>query len=58
MARIVYVHGVGKQLLGEQSLLRDWGPALADGLTRAEAAPVPADEVAMAFYGGPVSSAG
>ncbi|MGH3889703.1 MAG: hypothetical protein ACRDSZ_24590 [Pseudonocardiaceae bacterium] len=51
MARIVCVHGVGKQLLGEQSLLRDWWPALADGLTRADADPVPAGEVAMAFYG-------
>jgi len=38
--------------LGEQSLLRDWWLALADGLTRAEADLVPADDVAMAFYGG------
>ncbi|MGH3932619.1 MAG: hypothetical protein ACRDTF_21895 [Pseudonocardiaceae bacterium] len=34
MARVVCVHGVGKQALGAQSLLRDWWPALADGLTR------------------------
>ncbi|MGN9846117.1 hypothetical protein ACTMTI_49190 [Nonomuraea sp. H19] len=51
MARIVAVHGVGKQLLGEQSLLKEWRPALQDGLSRADG-PVPADdEVAMAFYG-------
>jgi hypothetical protein len=37
--------------LGEQLLLRDWWPALVDGLTRAEADLVPADDVAMAFYG-------
>lgn len=51
MARIVCVHGIGKQLLGEQSLLRDWWPALADGLTRADADLVAAGDVAMAFYG-------
>jgi hypothetical protein len=51
MARIVCVHGVGKQVLGEQSLLRDWWPALVDGLTRAGAQRVPAGDVAMAFYG-------
>jgi hypothetical protein len=51
MARIVGVHGVGKQVLGEQSLLRDWWPALVDGLTRADAGLVSAGDVAMAFYG-------
>jgi hypothetical protein len=51
MARIVCVHGVGKQLAGEQSLLKDWYPALCDGLTSASSAPVSRDEVAMAFYG-------
>ncbi|MGW2213504.1 hypothetical protein ACWCSD_00825 [Nonomuraea sp. NPDC001684] len=51
MARIVAVHGVGKQLLGERSLLKEWRPALLDGLRRA-GGPAPADsEVAMAFYG-------
>jgi hypothetical protein len=39
---------MGKQMLGEQSLLRDWWPARADGLTRADADLVPADDVAMA----------
>ena len=51
MARIVCVHGVGKQLLGERSLLGDWWPALADGLMRAGADLVSADDVVMAFYG-------
>jgi hypothetical protein len=51
MARIVCVHGVGKQLLGEQSLLRDWLPALADGLKRAGVDQVATGDVAMAFYG-------
>jgi hypothetical protein len=51
MARLVGVHGVGKQVLGEQSLLRDWWPALGDGLTRADADLVLAGDVAMAFYG-------
>jgi hypothetical protein len=51
MAQIVCVHGVGKQLGGEQSLLSDWYPALCDGLARAGAAPVTRRDVAMAFYG-------
>ncbi|HSL08388.1 MAG TPA: hypothetical protein VK887_10495, partial [Pseudonocardiaceae bacterium] len=51
MVRIVCVHGVGKQMLGEQLLLRDWWPALVDGLTRAGAGLVPAGDVVMAFYG-------
>jgi hypothetical protein len=51
MARVVCVHGVGKQVLGEQSLMQGWWPALADGLTRADADLVPIGDVAMAFYG-------
>ncbi|MFF7307391.1 hypothetical protein [Streptomyces sp. NPDC008137] len=52
MARIVCVHGVGKQQAGEQTLLGEWVPALRDGLTRAGAEAQIADEdVAMAFYG-------
>ena len=51
MARIVCVHGGGEQVLGGQSLLRDWWPALADGLTRADTDLVSAGDVAMAFYG-------
>jgi hypothetical protein len=51
MARVVCVHGIGNQLTGEQSLLKDWYPALADGMTRATAAVVEPVEVGMAFYG-------
>ncbi|MFF2502383.1 hypothetical protein ACFVTY_03170 [Streptomyces sp. NPDC058067] len=52
MARVVGVHGIGKQLLGEHTLLKEWQPALADGLRRAGAdAAVPELDMAMAFYG-------
>lgn len=50
--RVVCVHGIGKHLGGERSLLRDWLPALQDGLTRADAGSVLQDaQVGMAFYG-------
>ncbi|MFJ3217440.1 hypothetical protein ACIPLC_16160 [Kitasatospora sp. NPDC086801] len=49
---MVCVHGVGKQQLGEEQLLRDWLPALRDGLTRAGAPGLlGVDDVAMAYYG-------
>src|SRR5688572_17087740 len=54
MARIVAVHGVGQQLLGEEVLGSVWRPALRDGLRRAgiAEAELPGDtEIAMAFYG-------
>ncbi|MFF2254171.1 MULTISPECIES: hypothetical protein [unclassified Streptomyces] len=52
MARVVGVHGIGKQLLGEHTLLKEWEPALADGLRRAGADVSRPDlDVAMAFYG-------
>lgn len=52
MARIVCVHGVGQQVAGEQSLLRDWTPALLDGLTRAgHGDAAAASDVVMGFYG-------
>ncbi|MFE9360980.1 hypothetical protein ACFYPB_43950 [Streptomyces olivaceoviridis] len=57
MARVVGVHGVGKQLLGQELLRSQWGPALADGLRRAEAVTgtgsgaLDEDGLAMAFYG-------
>ncbi|MFI1420805.1 hypothetical protein ACH4VX_23050 [Streptomyces sp. NPDC020731] len=52
MARVVAVHGIGKQLLGEESLLKEWWPALADGLRRAGADGVARrPDTAMAFYG-------
>ena len=36
MARIADVHGGGKQGLGSNTLLKDWDPALADGLNQAD----------------------
>jgi hypothetical protein len=49
VGRIVCVHGIGQQVAGEQSLLRDWTPALLDGLARAghRAAATAGDVVAM-----------
>jgi hypothetical protein len=50
--RAVCVHGIGKQLDGEHTLLSQWLPALQDGLGRADATGLLADtEVGMAFYG-------
>ncbi|MFE1841626.1 lipase family protein [Streptomyces sviceus] len=52
MARVVAVHGIGKQTLGEETLRKEWLPALNDGLTRAGAAVRLAEpDLAMAFYG-------
>ncbi|MFJ7177467.1 hypothetical protein ACIQXA_13925 [Streptomyces massasporeus] len=51
MARIVGVHGVGKQRLGSKTLLKDWEPALADGLDRAGAPQLASGDLHMAFYG-------
>lgn len=52
MARVVGVHGIGKQLLGEETLLREWRPALNDGLRRAEGGVALQEaDMAMAFYG-------
>jgi hypothetical protein len=51
VARVVGVHGVGKQLLGEELLLRDWGPALLDGLRRAGGPTLAPGDLLMGFYG-------
>lgn len=51
MTRVVAVHGIGKQLSGEEVLLKDWQPALADGLRRTGGPVLPAGGMAMAFYG-------
>jgi hypothetical protein len=51
MARIVGVHGVGKQRLGSSTLLKDWEPALADGLERAGGPRLGDGDLRMAFYG-------
>ncbi|MFF6642281.1 hypothetical protein ACFY83_34305 [Streptomyces althioticus] len=52
MAHVVGVHGIGKQLLGEETLLREWRPALIDGLRRAGGGvALQSADMAMAFYG-------
>ncbi|MFF7734849.1 hypothetical protein [Streptomyces sp. NPDC007984] len=51
MARIVGVHGVGKQRLGSKTLLKDWEPALADGLDRAGGPQLAPGDLHMTFYG-------
>ncbi|MET9002065.1 hypothetical protein [Amycolatopsis sp. NPDC004169] len=52
MGRIVCVHGIGQQVAGEHSLLRDWTPSLLDGLARAgHSDAATTDDVVMGFYG-------
>jgi len=52
MPQVVCVHGIGQQARGEETLLKDWWPALADGLGRAGATgTLDASQVTMAFYG-------
>lgn len=51
MAKVVFVHGVGKQYLSEDSLARDVVPELLGG-ARLAGGPVPATgDVSIAFYG-------
>jgi hypothetical protein len=46
------VHGIGQQRRGEAVLLKDWWPAMSDGLSRAEAdGLVVRSQVATAYYG-------
>lgn len=51
MSRVVLVHGIGQQYKGEETLLADWYPALADGMTLASDVRLPREDVSMAFYG-------
>ncbi len=48
---IVGVHGIGQQQLGARQLLRDWAPALTDGVAAACGGPVVDVPVDLAFYG-------
>jgi hypothetical protein len=51
VAKVVFVHGVGKQYLSEDSLARDVIPELCGGARLAGGAVPVADEVRVAFYG-------
>lgn len=51
MARIVGVHGILNDFLGEESLANAWGPALRDGLRRAACPDADGVDVRVVFYG-------
>lgn len=51
MTRIVLVHGIAQEVMGPETLLTNWYPAMSDGLALAANIHVPRDEVSMAFYG-------
>jgi hypothetical protein len=51
MPLVVGVHGIGQQLMGEQTLLMDWLPAVQDGLSRAGGPALDDHDMAMSFYG-------
>jgi hypothetical protein len=51
MAKIVAVHGIGKQFIGENTLREEWLPALKDGLARVNRRLGSDDDFACAFYG-------
>lgn len=51
MTRIVFVHGIAQEVLGAETLLSEWYPALSDGLALSGHPGVAREEVAMAFYG-------
>ncbi|MFF7934810.1 hypothetical protein [Streptomyces sp. NPDC007940] len=50
MTRLVLVHGIAQQYKGPHSLIADWYPALADGVT-STGATLERRDVTMAFYG-------
>ena len=51
MARIVGVHGIGKQFKGENTVRAEWLPALKDGLARVGHQLASDNDFACAFYG-------
>jgi hypothetical protein len=51
MHRVIFVHGVGKQVLGPESLLVRCGPALRDGVHLAGGPVLSHEDVTCAFYG-------
>ena len=57
MALIVGVHGIAQQTEGAPALLKDWWPWLESGVDNAKRK-VPANALALAFYGGLFRAAG
>ena len=51
MAKVIAVHGVSNQFLGEHQIRELWLPALKDGLTRSSHALASDDDLFCAFYG-------
>ncbi|MET7924182.1 antibiotic ABC transporter ATP-binding protein [Streptomyces sp. NPDC005349] len=51
MARVVVVHGIGQEFVGPESLGREVGPALRDGVRLATASRLEPEDVECAFYG-------
>jgi len=51
MAKIIAVHGIAKQFMGEATIKAEWLPALRDGLKRAGGNLAADDDMACAFYG-------
>lgn len=51
MAKIVAIHGIGQQYLGEAELLSEWLPALKDGLTRVGKTLACDNDLHCVFYG-------
>jgi hypothetical protein len=51
MAKVIAVHGIANQFLGEQQIRTHWLPALKDGLTRAGYSLANDEEFTCAFYG-------
>jgi pimeloyl-ACP methyl ester carboxylesterase len=51
MALIVCIHGIGQQFEGEEKLLKEWIPALQDGVQRTGMQPPTKESIEMAFYG-------
>ena len=51
MAKVVAVHGIGQQFMGENSLRGVWLPALKDGLMRGGVSLHSDRDCVCAFYG-------
>src|SRR6266516_4880751 len=51
MKKIIGVHGVGRQFMGENTLFSEWLPALKDGLARANRRLVSDEDFVCAYYG-------
>ena len=51
MSKIVGVHGINQEYRGENTIYKDWFPALRDGLNRAGVTLESDNDLSCAFYG-------